>query len=232
MRTDRNADRGRRGPWTPARVSTAGAVLAVAVAGCATRQTIRPQVLAGSFSGQNSEGKAVVVTFTEDDEAFRGEGAIGDDPIVVAGAVGWRGTASLTRASGRQALVELELSADGDRLVLETAGSAPLVLARGGTPAPAVPGPFAGDYRARKERATLAEVSLVQRGSLLAGVAVVAGDAAGISGRVVESRRASGFVTFADGTQVPFDAELAADGRTLQVNGFGHLLVLDRRRAP
>jgi hypothetical protein len=214
------------------KAAASAALFCFALAGCATRQPIRPQVLSGPFHGQTSEGKAVVVTFSEDELAFRGEGAIGDDPIVVAGAVGWRGSASLTRASGRQAVVALELSGDGNTLVVETAGSAPLVLVRGGTPPTAAHGPFSGDYRARKEGATLAEVSLVQRGSLVAGVAIVAGDAAGISGRVVESRRAAGFVTFADGTQVPFDAELAADGRTLQVRSFGHLLAMDRRGAP
>lgn len=207
-------------------------VLPLALAGCATRQTIHPQVLSGPFHGQTSDGKQVVLTFTEDDQAFRGEGAIGDDPIVVAGAVGWRGTAALARASGRQALVELELSGDGERLVLETVDSAPLVLVRGGTSPPAAHGPFSGDYRARKEGATLAEVSLVQRGSLLAGVAIVAGDAAGISGRLNEPRRAEGFVTFVDGSQVPFAVELAADGRTLKVEGFGLLLTMDRRGNP
>jgi hypothetical protein len=204
-------------------------LLAAQAIGCATRQTIRPQVLAGPFSGKTSEGKTVVVTFTESDEAFTGEGAIGDDPIVVAGAVGWRGTATLTRASGRQALVELELSGDGERLVVESVGGPPLVLVRGGTPAPAAAGPFSGGYRARKEGAVLAEVSLVQRGSLVAGVGVVAGDAAGISGRATGPRTADGFVTFGDGSQVGFAAELTADGRTLRVEGFGEPIVMERR---
>jgi hypothetical protein len=211
---------------------TVGVLLATLAIGCATHKPIRPQLLSGPFSGKTAEGKPVVITFAESGEAFKGEGAIGDDPIVVAGAVGWRGTATLARASGRQALVELKLSGDGERLVLESAGSAPLVLARGGTPATAAHGPFSGDYRARKEGATLAEVSLVQRGSLLAGVAVVAGDAAGISGRAGEPRKASGVVTFLDGSQVPFDVELAEDGRTLRVDAFGQRLTMDRRSAP
>lgn len=225
VRTDRPA-------WRALGFAAAAVVLFVVCTGCATHRTIRPQVLSGSFSGQTADGKPVVVTFTEDAQAFRGEGAIGDDPIVVAGAVGWRGTASLARASGRQALVELELSGDGERLVVESEGGAPLVLVRGGTPSPPAPGPFSGDYRARKDGATLAEVSLLQRGSLLAGVAIVAGDAAGISGRVSGPRSAEGLVTFLDGSQVPFAVELAADGRTLRVDGFGQLLTMDRRGAP
>jgi len=112
--------------------------------------------------------------------------------------------------------------------VLETADSAPLVLVRGGTPALPAHGPFSGDYRARKQGATLAEVNLVQRGSLLAGVAIVAGDPAGISGRVVEPANAEGFVTFVDGSQVRFTAVLAADGRTLRVDGFGQLVTMER----
>jgi hypothetical protein len=209
------------------------AILVLALSGCATRQTIRPQVLSGPFSGKTAEGKAVVVIFTESDEAFRGEGTIGDDPIVVAGAVGWRGTATLTRASGRQALVQLELSGDGQRLVVESAGGPSVVLARGGaTPAPAPSGPFSGGYRALKEGAILAEVSLVHRGSLLAGVGIVAGDAAGISGRATGARTAAGFVTFGDGSQVAFAAELAADGRTLRLEGFGEPIVMERRGEP
>jgi hypothetical protein len=205
----------------------------VALAGCATRESFRPQVLSGSFSGETADGKPVVLAFTEDARAFRGEGGIGDEPLVLAGAAGWRGTASLARAQGSPSLVELELSTDGERLVLEIAGSAPLVLARGGTaPAPATHGPFSGEYRAERDGATLADVSLVQRGSLLAGVAVVAGDPAGVSGRVGTSHKAEGVVTFFDRSQVPFVAELAADGRTLQVRGFGQPVTLERRRAP
>jgi hypothetical protein len=197
--------------------------------GCAAhRAPLKAPVLAGSFRGETSEGKPVVVTFSEDEQAFRGEGSIGDDAIVLAGAVGWRGTASLVRASGRQALVEMELSGDGEQLVLESAGGEPLVLTRGGTPAPAAPGPFSGDYRALRGRATLAEVSLVQRGSLLAGVGVVGGDAAGISGRATGPRNAKGFVTFLDGSQVEFTVELAADGRTLRVEGFGQPITMER----
>ena len=111
---------------------------------------------------------------------------------------------------------------------METAGSTPLVLVRGGTSLPAAHGPFSGDYRARRARATLAEASLVQRGSLLAGVAIVAGDAAGISGRVSGPRNAQGFVTFLDGSQVQFSAELAPDGRTLRVDGFGQPVTMER----
>lgn len=222
----------RAGSGGPGRCVTAvGALLFVVLAGCATHRAIQPQVLSGPFSGQAADGKPVVVTFSEDAEAFRGEGTIGEEPVVVAGAVGWRGMGSLARADGGQALVELELSADGERLVLETTGSAPLTLVRGGTPAAAADGPFSGSYRARRSGATLAEATLVQRGSLLAGVAIVAGDAAGISGRI-SGRKAEGQVTFLDSSQVRFEAELAADGRSLLLRGFGEPITMSRRSAP
>jgi hypothetical protein len=208
----------------------ASAGLAAFVVGCAAhRAPLKAPVLSGSFSGQTSEGKPVVVTFSEEEQAFRGEGTIGGDPIILAGAVGWRGTASLVRASGRQALVELELSGDGEQLVLESADSDPLVLVRGGTPSAAAAGPFSGDYRARKDRAILAEVSLVQRGSLLAGIGIVGGDAAGISGRASGPNNAEGVVTFLDGSQVTFAIELAADGRSLRVEGFGQPITMERQ---
>lgn len=61
---------------------------------------------------------------------------------------------------------------------------------------------------------------------------ITAGDPAGISGRVTEPRSAAGFVTFLDGSQLQFDVELAADGRTLRVQGFGQPITMERRSAP
>jgi hypothetical protein len=199
--------------------------------GCATHGKPRPQLLAGSFSGHTPDGTPVILTFREDAQAFEGAGTVGDQPIVVAGAAGWHGVASLARAGGDQALASLELSADGERLVLETAGSAPWVLMRGGTPAAAPAGPFSGAYCARRDAARLADVSLVQRGPLLAGVARIAGDPAGISGHVTGPGAADGLVTFFDGSQVRFQAELTAGGRTLVVRGFGAAVTMERRSA-
>jgi hypothetical protein len=203
------------------------AMLLAVLAGCAAP---RPATrLSGSFSGQTGEGQPVLVTFSEDDDqAFRGEGAIGQDAIILAGVAGWRGTASLVRAGGRQAVVELKLSSDGERLVLESEGSAPLVLVRGGTPVITADGPLSGRYRAHKDGGKLADVSLVQRGSLLAGVAIVGGEPAGVSGQVAAANAARGVLTFLDGSQVPFTLESSADGKSLRVNAFGQDLTLDR----
>jgi hypothetical protein len=93
---------------------------------------------------------------------------------------------------------------------------------------PGAPGPFSGEYRARRNGARLAEISLVQRGSLLAGVGIVAGDAAGVSGRATSPGEAEGLVTLLDGTQVRFEVERAADGRTLLVRGFGQPITMER----
>ena len=206
------------------------ALLAVSLPGCAKpRLSVQRPILAGPFSGATQDGQAVTLTFSEEREAFRGEGTIGAEPIVVAGAVGWHGVGSLARGDGGAELVELTLAADGETVLLERPGQAPVTLQRGGSPAPPAPdGPFSGSYRAQRERATLAQVTLVQRGALLAGVGIVAGDPAGITGRATGPRTASGLVTFQDGSQIRFQAELAAAGDALTVRGFGEPISMRR----
>jgi len=215
-------------PQNRGAVVAAGALLIFLLAGCAHRLVIRPQILSGPFSGETEDGRAVAVTFTEDKEAFRGEGTIGDQPLVVAGAVGWRGVGSLAAADGSTELVELLLAADGETVALERQGKPPITLHRGGGPAASTSGPFSGSYRAKRDRATLAEVTLVQSGSLLAGVGIVAADPAGITGRATGPRAAEGVVTFLDGTQARFQAELSADGKSLVVRGFGEPIEMKR----
>ncbi len=206
-------------------------LLVIGLIGCAPSLSVQRQTLVGPFSGATAAGEAVVVSFVEEAEAFRGEGSIGGAPIMVAGAVSWRGVGSLVHADGSAELVEVSLSADGERVILERQGQEPLTLERGGTPPAGASGPFAGRYLAQVERASLAEVTLMQRGELLAGFGVVAGDPVGVSGRATGPGTASGVVTFSDGSQVRFQAELAADGGSLTVRGFGEPLTL-RRREP
>lgn len=208
----------------------AAALLLLGSLACVPRLSVQRPALSGSFSGTAAGGEAVVLAFSEGDAAFRGEGSIGGAPVVLAGAVGWQGVGSLVHDDGTTELVELTLSADGERVVLERPGQEPLALERGGTPPPAAEGgPFAGTYRAMRERAPLAEVTLVQRGHLLAGFGVVTGDPVGVSGRVAETGVAVGAVTFADGSQARFQAELSADGASLTVRGFGEPVILRRR---
>jgi len=200
------------------------------LAACAPRFTVRPQVLSGSFSGETEDGTPIVFTFSETSEAFRGEGTIGGRPVVVAGAVGWRGVGTLAREDGTAELVELSLAADGETVLLERFGADPVPLTRVGAGSPPAPsGPFTGRYRAVLGRAPLAEVTLVQSGALIAGVGVVAGDPAGIAGRTTGARTAAGVVTLLDGSQTRFAAELAADGRSLVVRGYGEPLTFTRK---
>jgi hypothetical protein len=149
--------------------------------------------------------------------------------VVIAGAVGWRGVGTLAGADGRAELVELSLTAAGGSLVLERLGAEPVSLDRvAPAPAPAPAGPFSGRYRATRGRATLAEVTLVQSGELIAGAGIVVGDPAGVAGRTTAARTADGVVTLLDGSQTRISAELAADGRSLVVRGYGEPLTLTR----
>ncbi len=225
----------RRGAGRARGAGSRAAVLGLALlslAACTPRLTVRPQVLAGPFSGATEDGQPVVLAFEEDDEAFRGEGTIGGEPLVVAGAAGWRGVGSLQSGDRSPELVELSLSADGETVTLERPGQPPLELRRGGTPPAPLPfGPFSGSYRATRERAPLAEVTLVQRGALLSGVGIVTGDPVGIAGRATAAGTARGVATFLDGTQIQFEAELAPGGGSLMVRGFGQPLALKRMAA-
>ncbi|MGH9465428.1 MAG: hypothetical protein ACRD0X_07250, partial [Thermoanaerobaculia bacterium] len=74
------------------------ALLLLGLVACAPRLSVQRSTLLGPFSGTTAGGEAVEVTFTEEEEAFRGEGSIAGAPMVVAGAVGWRGSGSLVRA--------------------------------------------------------------------------------------------------------------------------------------
>ncbi len=204
--------------------------LALLVSGaCTAHLTVQPQVLSGSFQGETADGHPVVLTFSQGDEAFRGEGTIDGRPVVVAGAVGLRAVGSLVGGDGAAEPVELSLAADGGSVTLARTGAEPLTLERAAAPALAAPGgPFSGRYRAERDRAPLAEVTLVQSGSLLAGAGIVAGEPAGIAGRVTGPRAADGVVTLLDGSQTRFTAELAADGRSLVLSGFGDPLTFTR----
>ncbi len=202
----------------------------VGLAGCAPHLTVEPQILAGSYRGVAEDGEAIVIRFTEEEAAFRGEGSIGGAPAVVAGAVGWSGAGSLVTAEGGAEPVELRLSADGERVVLERPGRPAVTLLRADGAVPSgTGGPFAGSYRAARGRAPLARVTLVQSGELLAGFGIVTGDPVGVTGRVTGPATAAGLVTFRDGSQVDFRAELAPDGSALTVRGFGEPIALERR---
>ena len=210
---------------------------AIALAACTPRLSVREQHLAGTFSGLNQEGAAVVITFTEQDEAFRGHGTVGGQAIAIAGPVVWRGVGSLVEASGNDMPLEVRLSADGDQVDLVLGhGGETLVLERGGASSPAAPGPFSGSYTARStspgnEGRVAAKFELVQSGTLISGMGSFVGDPVGVSALASGPRQARGFVTFQDGNQIEFRAELNADGTSLLLDGFGTALTLERRKS-
>jgi hypothetical protein len=210
-------------------VLTAG--LCVATLACIPRLDVKPQILDGRFAGTTENGEPVVVSFREQQESFRGEGTLDGEPLVVAGATGWRGVGAL-ESGGSSELVSLTLSSDGETVVVERIDGPPLVLQRQAGPVPSLPdGPFSGRFRALRGRAPLAEVTLVQSGELLAGVAIFTGDPVGVTGRSQSAREAAGTITFLDGSQAAFQAELAADGASMVVTGFGEPVTLKRRGA-
>lgn len=207
--------------------------LGLCAAGCLPHLEVKPQKLSGHFAGATEAGEAVVLVFSERQEAFRGEGTLGGEPLVVAGAAGWRGVGSLEAKNGAPELIELLLSADGEALRVLRAGEPPLVLVRQSSPVPAsAPGPLSGRWRATSGRAPLAEVTLVERQGLIAGAGIVTGDPVGITGRTVSATELEGTVTFLDGSQAPFKAGLSSDGQTLAIEGFGERVSLKRRSQP
>lgn len=189
-------------------------VLSLALAATACAPTVEPPRLYGTFHGTSAAGEPLVVTFAEEDEAFRGTGTLGGRPVALAGPVVWLGVGSLLRADGSRRQVELRLSADGERLELVEGVVAPAVLERGGAPPDAPPpnpspAAFPGSYRAGRGTATLARVRLIQSGSLIAGSGAILGEPVGVGGRALSPSRAEGTVIFPDGSEVPFSAELS-----------------------
>lgn len=206
--------------------------LCLLVPACVPRLEVKPQVLAGRFAGTTADGAPLTLDFTQRQQSILGQGTLGADTVVLAGAAGWRGVATLQAASGQAELVDLSLSADGEMLLLEREGQEVVVLERqpAVTPAPAAAGPFSGKFRGVRDGAPLAEVRLVQRGTTLAGAGIVTGDAVGITGRALSATTAEGLVTYLDGTQIRFTLELKSGGRELVAEGFGKPLTLLRER--
>ena len=150
------------------------------------------QTATGTFSGTTIDGYAVVISVEQESGAVRGVGTVGGEEIVLSGPVGWAAVATLTDSRGVSQLVRLRLSADGDALTIERASGEQVILHRGGNRVSRPSGPFSGSYRAVRDKALLAEVTMVQSGSLLSGVGTVLGSTAGLSGHVTDSNQARG----------------------------------------
>ena len=201
------------------------ALLALATTlACAPALTVREAELSGAFTGSTPEGEAVSLVFTDENEAFRGVGSIGQRPVALAGPSVWRGVGALSDGGGGDRPVELALSADGERLEVAIDGGATLRLDRATGSAPAASGGFSGRYRGFRAKDLAATVTLVQTGELLSGTGILLGDPFGVSGRVERGRFAEGVVTFADGTLSRFSATLDDDGDSLRVRGLAAAL--------
>ena len=116
----------------------------------------------------------------------------------------------------------------------------PLTLERGATigsvgapPAADPPGPYSGVFRGARDEIAVAELTLVQSGTLVSGVGSVLGSRVGVTGAVTEDatsgyERLRGVLTYLDETQIPFVADLAADGASIRLEGLGAPLDLQR----
>lgn len=208
--------------------------LCLVVPACVPRLEVKPQVLSGRFAGVTADGTPLTLDFSQQQQSILGQGTLGADAVVLAGAAGWRGVATLQAPSGQGELVELALSADGEMLVLEREGQEAVVLERqaAGAPVVAPVGPFSGKFRGVREGAPVVEVRLVQRGTTLVGAGIVTGDAVGITGRALSPTTAEGLVTYLDGTQIRFSLKLRPGGRELVAEGFGEPLTLVREQHP
>lgn len=193
-----------------------------------------PGPLEGSFAGTTVDKKDVKLQFYQVDRSFFAEGTSSGERMLVSGALSVCGVGAVEgwRESGE--LIALSLSADGQILKIERQGEADVLLERqeGTLPPPGESGPMTGDWVAVDKDAILAEVALLERAEMLAGIAMVTGDAVGVTGRVIDRGLARGVVTFADGSQVAYTAELSGDGSTMTVEGFGKAVKLVRRGAP
>lgn len=228
----------RKSSWKPRRFAH-GAwifVLAGLAALPVTAAEVPPGPLEGWFVGANARGEEVTLRVYHLDRSFYAEGTLAGERLLLSGSQAVCGVGALEgwRESGE--LLALSLSADGQTLNLERQGEPGVSLERQDPgkplPPPGEPGPMTGDWVAQEGEAVLAEVALVERSEMIAGLALVLGDAVAVTGRVPSRGPAAGVVTFVDGSQMAFTAELSGDGSTLSVEGFGTVVKLSRRGAP
>lgn len=224
-------DRIRNGLWKVGAFVLAGLTALPVVAG-----EVTPGPLEGLFVGTSADRQEVTLRVVHIERSIFAEGTLAEAPLLLSGAESVCGVGALEgwRESGE--LVAFSLSADGQTLKIERQGAAELLLERQDPgkplPPPGESGPMTGDWVAQEGDAVLAEVALVERHEMIAGIAMVLGDAVAVTGRIQNRGPATGVVTFVDGSQMAFTAELSADGSTLTVEGFGTVVKLSRRGAP
>lgn len=181
----------------------------------------------GTFAGATPDGRPLVLVIEQDGSSVSGHGTIDGEPVALAGTRTWTAAATVLRAGGTFDRHSLALAPDGGTLFF-TAADTDTLLLRTGPASPAAGGPFAGRYRPPGPEAAWARITLTQNGPLIAGTGVLLGQPVGITARAVSDVEAEGIVIFADDSQSRFAAELAADGRTVVVRGFGGPITLSR----
>jgi hypothetical protein len=191
--------------------------LAALLYACAMRT--EPPGFAGTFHGSTGDGRPLTMMVSETDGSLHGTGSVGSEPFVMNGAVQRTAVAQLIASDGRAVPVTFDVAgADGTLRLEHPDGGDALTLVRGTGAAPEHGGPFSGRWELRRRSVVEAEITLEQRGGLASGWARIMATPAGVAGRVVEGRFI-GTATFADDSQMPLEAELAADGQTLVVHG-------------
>jgi hypothetical protein len=196
--------------------------------GCTVAPKAELFAASGTFHGVTAKGEPVVIVLQQEAFGVRGHGRVGDSPIAISAVQTWTAVGALLRDADRLAWRTISLTADGNTLVLEMPGERAVMLARGGQASGQPPGPFSGRYQAVGSDDGLAEVRLTQEGSLIAGVGTVLGQPVGVAARTTSATIAEGILSFSDGSQARFGAEMAADGQSVTVRGLGQPVLFRR----
>jgi hypothetical protein len=218
----------RRAAYTRA----ASAVLAVAILGCSIRTQSGP-AFEGTYRGTTPDGRTVLLSVTEDDGRLWGDGRLGDEPLVMSGAVGRCAIGRLVGRDGRPVAIALDLAPNGSLLRFERAtgsvGDDAIILARDEPQASRAGGAFSGRFESRRRGVVAVEMVLEQRGSLVSGWADIMGTSAGVAGRIDDRDHFVGSALLADGSEMPLDATLDDDGQTLAIRSQGLQCRMTRR---
>ena len=182
--------------------------------------------LNGTFSGTAADGRRVSVTLEQSGQAVAGRGVDGDRSFAVSALVGWQGPVLLTFQDSAIATGSLSLRTDGSGISIRGLRQ-PVNLERGGEPATASGGAFAGRFSGTGPPEVA--VALTQSGELIAGTGVLDGRAVAVVGRATGPDAAEGRLLFDDESHMQVRASLADDGRVLRLEGIGGNLALARR---
>lgn len=208
-------------------IVTRAAVLAFffILTGC-DRFESAPPSLNGTFSGTAADGRRTVMTLEQTGQAVAGRGVEGDRSFAVSALVAWQGPLLLTFQDGSVVTGSIALRTDGAGVSIRGLRE-PVSLERGGEPAAAAGGAFAGVFSGAGPPEVT--VSLTQSGELIAGTGVLDGRAVAVVGRVVRPNAVEVRLLFSDESHMQVRAALADDGRELRLEGIGGNLVLARR---